>query len=98
MQEVCTYGEVELPESEFMAIPLRPSTSELAEDLLVDPEALKFETHEPGIFDESGDYVPQYSDDPQDLEFFQPTPLDAPEGETAPESVPADKSSESDTQ
>lgn len=64
------------PESVFIPIPARPSTSELADDLLVDPEALKMETHEPGIYDEDGDYIPQYSDDPKDLE---PTPLSAPE-------------------
>ena len=76
-----------LPESQFIAIPCRPSTSELAEDLLVDPEALKLETHEPGIYDETGDYVPQYSDDPKDLEQFGPTSLDSPdnsaEGDTS---------------
>lgn len=79
------------PESEFIPIPRRPSTAELAEDLMVDPEALKMETHEPGIFDESGDYVPMYSDDPKDLEHISANPLDAPEpGDTAPESVPAE--------
>lgn len=80
-----------LSESVLIAIPARPSTSELAEDLLVDPEALKLETHEPGIYDETGDYIPQFSDDPKDLEMFGPTPLDAPQqGDTAPESVPAE--------
>lgn len=66
------------PDSVFIPIPARPSTSELADDLIVDPEALKMETHEPGIYDEDGDYIPMYSDDPKDLE---PTPLSAPEPE-----------------
>ena len=74
-------------------IPARPSTAELAEDLLVDPEALKLETHEPGVFDENGDYIPQYSDDPKDLEHFSPTPLTAPDGDTVPESESAPESS-----
>lgn len=82
-------------EGGFIAIPARPSTAQLAEDLTVDPEALKLETHEPGVFDEKGDYVPMYSDDPKDLENFSPTPLDAPEGDTGPESPSADDSSNS---
>lgn len=91
-------GSVELPDSEFIAIPARPSTAELAEDLLVDPEALKLETHDPGVFDENGDYIPQYSDDPKDLEHLSPVPLDAPEGDTVPESVsPASDSPESES-
>lgn len=84
------YVGIPHPESELLAIPLRPSTSQLIEDLMVDPEALKMETHEPGIYDEDGDYIPMYSDDPKDLENISPTPLDAPDtGETVPESVPA---------
>lgn len=91
-------GSVALPESAYIAIPARPNTSELAEDLLVDPEALKLETHEPGIYDESGDYIPQYSDDPKDLELFGPTSLDAPEpGDTAPESSPAESDSKANS-
>ena len=86
-------GSIPLPKSDPIAIPLRPSTSQLAEDLLVDPEALKMETHEPGIYDEKGIYVPQFSDDPSDLEALV-NPLDAPEpsGDTVPESAPADSS------
>ena len=92
--EVRGYSFIEEPVGDFIAIPARPNTSELAEDLLVDPEALKLETHEPGIYDESGDYIPQYSDDPKDLELFSPTPLDAPTpGDTVPESLPADSES-----
>lgn len=81
----------DLPESKVGAIPARPSTADLAEDLLVDPEALKLETHEPGVYDETGDYIPQYSDDPKDMEMFSPTPLDAPEkGDAVPEPVPVE--------
>lgn len=88
---------IPMPESEFLAIPMRPSTSSLIEDLMVDPEALKMETHEPGIYDEDGDYIPQYSDDPKDLENISPTSLDAPgPGETVPESVPASNSESPD--
>lgn len=87
-------GEVRsaIPVTEFVeepvivSLPIHPSTSELAEQLLVDPEALKYETYDPGIYDESGDYYPQYSDDPSKLpEYIAPNDL----GETAPESSPA---------
>lgn len=75
---------------ESPGFPIHPSASELAEQMLVDPEVLKNETYEPGIYDEDGDYYPQYTDDPSKLpEFFEPAPLDA--GDTAPESVPAEK-------
>lgn len=68
--------------------PIHPSASELMEQMQVDPEALKNETYEPGIYDEDGDYYPQYSDDPSSLpEFIAPNPLDA--GDTVPESSPA---------
>lgn len=43
-----------------------PSTSELASALMVDPEAIKNENYS-GIFDENGDYVPQFCDDPEKL-------------------------------
>lgn len=88
-----------IPVTEFVeepvivSLPIHPSTSELAEQLLVDPEALKYETYDPGIYDESGDYYPQYSDDPSKLpEYIAPNDL----GETAPESSPA--SSEQSTE
>lgn len=69
--------------------PIHPSASELAEQMLVDSEVLKNETYEPGIYDEDGDYYPQYTDDPSKLpEYFEPAPLDS--GETAPESKPAE--------
>lgn len=46
------------------------STSDLVSQLVVDPEALKNEHHDPGVYDEDGDYVPQYSDDPRDLQHL----------------------------
>lgn len=46
------------------------STSDLVSQLVVDPEALKNEHHDPGVYDEDGDYIPQYSDDPRDLQHL----------------------------
>lgn len=75
------------PESGF---PIHPSASELAESMLQDPDALKNETYEPGIYDEEGDYYPQYADDPSKMpEYIAPNPLDA--GDTAPESSPVEE-------
>lgn len=75
---------------ESSGFPIHPSASELAEDLLVDPEVLKNETYEPGIYDEDGDYYPQYTDDPSALpDGFQPNAPAAPADETVPESSPA---------
>lgn len=51
-----------------LGIPALPSASQLMQDLLVDPEALKNERHDPGIYDEDGDYYPQYSDDPEHIQ------------------------------
>lgn len=69
--------------------PIHPSASELAEQMLIDPEVLKNETYEPGVYDEDGDYYPQYTDDPSKLpEAFEPAPLDS--GDTVPESSPAE--------
>lgn len=48
-----------------LGLPALPSASSLMVDLLSDPEALKNERHDPGIYDEDGDYIPQYSDDPE---------------------------------
>lgn len=45
---------------------IHPPTSELAERLLVDPTSLSNENYS-GIYDESGDYVPQYCDNPEDI-------------------------------
>lgn len=84
-------------EASSPGFPIHPSASELAEEMLVDPEVLKNETYEPGIYDEDGDYYPQFSDDPSILpDYIAPNPLDAG-GETAPESLPAsDDTSSSD--
>lgn len=84
------------PVEEFSSpgFPIHPSASELAEDMLVDPDVLKNETYEPGIYDEDGDYYPQYSDDPSSLpDYFAPNDLG---GDTVPESSPADSSPFSD--
>ena len=45
--------------------PALPDASSLVVDMLNDPEALKAEKHDPGLYDENGDYYPQYSDDPE---------------------------------
>lgn len=84
--------ETEVPFSP--GFPIHPSASELAEEMLVDPEVLKNETYEPGIYDEDGDYYPQYSDDPNSLpEYFAPNDLG---GDTVPESLPVDNLSSSE--
>lgn len=82
---------------ESSGFPIHPSASELAEDLLVDPDVLKNETYEPGIYDEDGDYYPQYTDDPSALpDGFEPN-APAPSAEdTAPESLPASELASSD--
>lgn len=77
--------------------PIHPSASEIAEQILVDPEVLKNETYEPGIYDESGDYYPQYTDDPSKLpEGFEPVAPAVSAEDTAPESPPASDLSSSD--
>lgn len=58
-----------VPRKEAFVIPgfvIHPSTSELAERLQVDPMALNNENYS-GIYDESGDYIPQYCDDPEKI-------------------------------
>lgn len=76
--------------------PIHPSASDLAEQILVDPDALKNETYEPGIYDESGDYYPQYTDDPSSLpDGFEPVAPAIAE-DTAPESLPASELAPSD--
>lgn len=75
--------------------PIHPSASELAEEMLVDPDVLKNETYEPGIYDEDGDYYPQYSDDPNSMpEYIAPNDLG---GDTVPESSPVDNLPSSDS-
>lgn len=75
---------------------IHPSTAELAEQLVIDPEALKNENY-PGIFDADGDFVPMYCDDPEKIPQasipaniptgVEPKPAESPEnvgGETPP--------------
>ena len=66
----------------FQAVPIvcdipgfviHPSTSELAELLMVDPTALSNENYS-GVYDENGDYIPQYADDPEQIPQGQITP------------------------
>lgn len=45
---------------------VHPETSVLAEQLLVDASALSEENYS-GVFDETGDYIPQYCDNPDDV-------------------------------
>lgn len=45
---------------------VHPSTSELAERLQVDSEFLSKENYS-GIYDENGDFIPQYCDDPEKI-------------------------------
>lgn len=54
------------------------STSDLVSMLVVDSEALRNEHHDPGVYDEDGDYVPQYSDDPNDLRYIGANSSDSP--------------------
>lgn len=42
----------------------QPDASSLMVDLLTDPSALESEKHDPGIYDDDGNYIPMYSDDP----------------------------------
>lgn len=48
------------------AFVIHPPTSKLAEMLVIDPTALQNENYS-GIYDGSGDYVPQYCDDPEQI-------------------------------
>lgn len=48
------------------AFVIHPPTSKLAEMLVVDSTALQNENYS-GIYDGTGDYVPQYCDDPEQI-------------------------------
>lgn len=65
-----------------LGLPALPSASSLMVDLLSDPEALKNERHDPGVYDEDGDFIPQYSDDPEMIstiiEASRPSDVTAP--------------------
>lgn len=60
------YKRVEPTDGVCPQFVIHPSTSELAEQLVIDPEALKNENY-PGIYDENGDYVPMFCDDPEKI-------------------------------
>lgn len=45
---------------------IHPSTSQIAEQLTIDPQALNGENYS-GIYDEAGDYIPQYCDNPDKI-------------------------------
>ena len=55
-------------------------TSELATQLLIDPQALDNERY-PGIYDAEGDYVPQYCDNPEKIPQgrLEPNPSESPQ-------------------
>lgn len=48
------------------AFVIHPPTSKLAEMLVVDSTALQDENYS-GIYDDSGDYIPQYCDNPDEI-------------------------------
>lgn len=79
---------------------IHPETSELAEQLLIDPQALANENYS-GIYDESGDYIPQYAENPDDIpqgSTIDPNPGTAPGGASDPVdgNKPADTTESSD--
>lgn len=60
-------NQIILPEDyQKPAFVIHPPTSKLAEMLVVDSTALKDENYS-GIYDESGDYIPQYCDNPDEI-------------------------------
>lgn len=68
---------------------IHPPTHELAEKLVVDSTALQDENYS-GIYDESGDYIPQYCDNPEhiprgSLEANKETSTESGGAETTPE-------------
>lgn len=66
--------------------PVLPDSSNIMELVLTDPTALKNEQHDPGIYDESGDYVPMYSDNPDDVSsLFTPNQEESAGGTPGPE-------------
>lgn len=65
---------------------IHPESSELAEQLLIDPQALANENYS-GIYDENGDYIPQYAENPDDIpqgSSIDPNPGTAPGGAIDP--------------
>lgn len=73
--------------------PVLPDSSNIMELVLTDPGALKNEQHDPGIYDESGDYVPMYSDSPDDVSgLFTPNQEESVGGTAGPENAEQDSS------
>lgn len=81
------YSRVYIKPAENVCPPfvIHPESSDLAEQLLVDSEALSKENYS-GIFDENGDYIPQYCDNPDDIPqgAFEANPGTAPGGALDP--------------
>lgn len=61
-----TFIRIEPTDGKTPQFVVHPSSAELAEQLVVDPEALKNENYS-GIYDANGDYVPMYCDDPEKI-------------------------------
>lgn len=59
----CPLSDFDMTDPGFI---VHPPTSVLAEQLQVDPMALQNENYS-GIYDENGDYIPQYCDDPEKI-------------------------------
>lgn len=79
---------------------IHPSTSDLASRLQIDPEFLSKENYS-GIYDEAGDYIPQYCDDPEKipqggLTANQETSTPANAGTAGGAEGPSDSSSTTD--
>lgn len=77
---------------------VHPSTSELAERLQVDSEFLSKENYS-GIYDENGDFIPQYCDDPEKIpqstlvanqDKTPPSQDASPGGTPGPDDTPAE--------
>lgn len=76
---------------------IHPSTSTIAEQLTIDPQALNGENYS-GIYDENGDYIPQYCDNPEKVPQAaivanpsNPAPSDPAASDPAPsEPAPSD--------
>lgn len=96
-------NEIVLPEDyQVPCFVIHPPTSKLAEMLVVDSTALQNENYS-GIYDESGDYVPQYCDDPEQIprgsmvaneETTEPSPTGAEGGDDKSSKVDTPKSDE----
>lgn len=77
--------------------PVMPDASSLIDVLTTDPEALKNERHDPGVYDENGDYVPQYSDNPEDISMLVVNSLGSSEASVPGTDGDSSESSSSDS-